>query len=422
MAQDAPDRTPASPPGDNPRSFPWPLVLLLAGAIFINYFDRGNLSIAAPQLKEELALSNSEMGVLFSAFFWSYAPMQPVAGWLAQRVDLRWLLGGGLTLWALATTLTGLAGGFAAVLALRILLGLGESVAYPCNALLLARRIGISGRARANGLIATGQALGPMLGTLAGGMLMARHGWRLAFIVFGLASLLWLIPWIRVTRRDPSLRPDADPVSYRVLLSERSLWGTSLGHFSGNYAYYFALTWLPLLLVKTFGYSMEEMAIVGAGIYAIQAVVAPLVGFACDRLIQRGAHASPVLKTTIIAGHLGVTAAMAACAGAGRNESIALLLVAGLFFGLQSAPLGAISQTLAGPRAAGQWMGVQNLCANLAGVSAPLVTGFLVDRTGGFAMAFMVAAAVTLAGAVAFAFVVRRVEPLPWEPGPVAPR
>jgi MFS family permease len=403
-----------SPPGvDAP--FPWRIVLLLAGAIFINYFDRGNLSIAAPQLKGELGLSNSQMGVLFSAFFWSYAPMQPVAGWLAQRLDLRWLLGGGLTLWALATTLTGIASGFAALLALRILLGLGESVAYPCNALLLACRIGVAGRARANGLIATGQALGPMAGTLVGGLVMARYGWRPAFVAFGLGSLLWLVPWFLVTRRDPAMRGAANPVPYRTMLRDRSLWGTSLGHFSGNYAYYFTLTWLPLLLVRTFGFSLSQMAVIGAGIYAIQAVVAPAAGWACDQFVRRGRHASPVLKTTIIAGHVGVTATMAACAGAGRTESVVLLLASGVFFGLQSAPLGSISQTLAGPRAAGQWMGVQNLWANMAGVTAPLVTGVIVDRTGSFAWAFAVAAAVTLAGAFAFAFVVRRVEPIDWE-------
>ena len=398
--------------------FPWPIVLLLASAIFINYFDRGNLSIAGPQLQIELSLSNAQMGVLFSAFFWSYAPMQPVAGWLAQRLDVRWLLGSGLALWAVATALTGLASGFVMILALRVLLGLGESVAYPCTALLLTRRVGIAGRARANGLIAVGQALGPTAGTLVGSLVMERYGWRPAFVVFGIASLLWLLPWIHVTRRDPELDRRAAPVPLQTLLRERSLWGTSLGHFSGNYAYYFTLTWLPLLLVKTFGFSLSRMALVGAGIYAIQAVVAPTTGWLCDRLIRGGRHSSPVLKTAIVAGHIGVTITMAACAGAGVEQSVALLLVSGIFFGLQSAPLGTISQTLAGPRAAGQWMGVQNLCANMAGVIAPIATGVVVDRTGSFAWAFAIAAAVTLAGAFAFAFVVRRVAPVEWPDTP----
>ena len=403
-------------PGTTATTYPRRIVLLLATAIFINYFDRGNLATASSLVQRELVLSNTQLGLLFSAFFWSYAPMQPVAGWLAQRGDVRTVLGGGLALWAVATTLTGLATSFAAILALRILLGLGESVAYPCNATILAQRVPVGARGRANGMIAVGQALGPTAGTLIGGLVIASYGWRPAFIVFGLASLAWLIPWRRATARGEvtSTLGAEHPVGYGGLLRERSLWGTSLGHFSGNYAYYFMLTWLPLWLVRVHGLSIARMATVGALVYAMQAVVAPTVGWYCDRLIRRGAQPDRVFKLTIIAGHCGAAATMGACIVAGPALAIALLLVAGLFFGMQSAPLGAISQTLAGPRAAGQWMGVQNLCANMAGVTAPLVTGIVVDRTGHFGLAFAIAAGVTLLGAFAFGLVVRRVEPISW--------
>lgn len=396
--------------------YPRRIVLLLAAAIFINYFDRGNLATASSVMQSELALSNTQLGLLFSAFFWSYAPMQPIAGWMAQRYDLRLVLGGGLALWALATTLTGLATSFTTILALRILLGLGESVAYPCNATILAQRVPVGARGRANGLVAVGQSLGPTAGTLIGGLFIASYGWRWAFIVFGLASLLWLIPWRAATAHgevSSTLGTDA-PIGYPMLLRERSLWGTSLGHFSGNYAYYFMLSWLPMWLVRVHGLSLPHMATVGALVYGVQAVVAPTVGWFCDRLVRSGAHPDRVFKTTIIAGHCGVAATMAACIVAGPSLAIALLLVAGLFFGMQSAPLGAISQTLAGPRAAGQWMGVQNLVANMAGVTAPLVTGVVVDRTGHFGTAFEIAAGVTLLGAFAFGLVVRRVQPIQW--------
>ena len=159
------------------------MVWLLAAAVFINYFDRGNLATASPLLQRELGLSNSELGILFSAFFWSYAPLQPVAGWLAQRFDVRYVLGCGLALWALATMLTGLATSFAMILILRVLLGIGESVAYPCNAKFLAQRVPIHERGRSNGFIAVGQSLGPTCGTLLGGLIMARfrlarlHSW-----------------------------------------------------------------------------------------------------------------------------------------------------------------------------------------------------------------------------------------------------
>jgi MFS family permease len=391
-------------------------VVLLAAATFINYFDRGSLATASPLLQTELGLSNGELGVLFSAFFWTYAPLQPFAGWLAQRFDVRYVLGGGLALWALATVLTGLASGFAVLLLLRVLLGIGESVAYPCNAKFLGQRVAAHERGRANGLIAVGQSLGPTAGTLIGGLLMAHHGWRPVFILFGMLSLTWLLPWRAATRNGVTAvtAAGAHPLRYRRLLVERSLWGTSLGHFCGNYAYYFMLTWLPLYLVKAQGFPIDRMAMLTAAIFALQALSAPATGWLCDRLILAGSSPNRVLKTAMVIGLCGVAAPMALCAVAGHALTVLLLLLAGVFFGVQSAPLGSITQTLGGPRAAGQWMGIQNLCANMAGVLAPLVTGFIVHRSNDFFWPFAIAAAVTLAGVLAYVVVIRRVEPVAW--------
>lgn len=384
--------------------------------MFINYFDRGTLSTAGPLVQRELGLSNVELGVLFSAFFWSYAPAQPFAGWLAQRFDVRYVLGCGLALWALATVLTGLVSGFIALLCLRVLLGIGESVAYPCNAKFMSQRIALDGRSRANALVAVGQSLGPTGGTLAGGLIMAHFGWRPAFLVFGILSLVWLLPWRAVTRGGVTLGSGAgaEPVDYAILLRERSLWGTSLGHFCGNYAYYFMLTWLPLVLVRAQGLRVDQMAVLGAGVYALQAVSAPVTGWACDRLIRRGYDATRVLKSAMIAGLCGVALSMALCAIADAAWTVVMLLLSGVFFGVQSPPLGSITQTLGGPRAAAQWMGIQNLCANMAGVLAPLVTGLSLGQGEDFSHAFLVAAAITSCGVFAYAFVVRRVEPVAW--------
>ena len=147
-------------------------------------------------------------------------------------------------------------------------------------------------------------------------------------------------------------------------------------------AYYFMLTWLPLLLVKQHGFSVSGMAVIGFCVYALQAVSTPLAGWLCDRAIAGGARAGYVLKTTMNIGLGGVALAMAVCAIAGPKLVVALVIVTGVFFGLQSAPLGTITQTLGGERASAQWMGIQNFCANLAGVLAPLLTGIAVDRSG----------------------------------------
>ncbi len=392
------------------------LVLLLSLAVFLNYVDRGNLATASPLLKDELNLSNAQMGILFSAFFWSYAPLQPLAGWIAQRFDVRYVLAGGLALWSLATALTGLANSFAVVLGLRILLGIGESVTYPCNAQLLAQRAAADQRGRANGFVAVGQALGPTCGTLLGGFMLAEYGWRVSFMVFGVVSLLWLIPWSAATRdgaTSGSLE-GAEAVDYPQLLRAPALWGMGIGHFCGNYAYYFMLTWLPLLLVKTYGFSLAQMALVGACVYGLHALTSAVAGWRGDRRIAAGTDPHRVWKPMIIVGMVGVAVPMAICANAGATLCVVLLLTAGVFFGLQSPSLGSMTQTLAGPRAAGRWMGIQNLVANMAGVLAPLITGFVVDSTGEFFWAFAIAAIVTLAGAFAFAFMIRRVEPIRW--------
>ena len=145
---------------------------------------------------------------------------------------------------------------------------------------------------------------------------MAEHGWRPAFLLFGVLSLAWLWPWHIVTRGGLTAThgEQEPPVSWSRLLSERSLWGTSLGHFCGNYAYYFMLTWLPLLLVREHGLDMARMAMVGAGVYALQAVAAPSTGWLCDRLLARGHSPDRVLKGIMNLGLCGAAGAMAGCA------------------------------------------------------------------------------------------------------------
>jgi MFS family permease len=407
-----------------PPGLPTKVVLLLAAAVFINYVDRGNLATASPLLKDELGLSNSQIGVLLSAFFWSYAPLQPVAGWLAQRFEVRYVLPAGLALWATATALTGLAASFAMLLALRILLGIGESITYPCNSALLAQRAPVHTRGRANGLIAAGQALGPVFGTLVGGLVMATLGWRAAFVAFGLVSLAWLLPWSLVTRGGATAGAarTGRPLPYLVLLKERALWGASLGQFCSTYSYYFVLTWLPLFLVKAHGYSVSLMAEIGAGVYAVHAVSSALTGWGSDRWIVAGASPNRVHKTLLVSGMVGAAAMMMVCASAGPTLSIALLSAAAVFFGMLIPNLYGVAQTLGGPRAAGQWMGIQNLVGNLSGVLAPLVTGYVVDRTGHFYWAFAIAAAITLAGSLAFGVGIRCVEPVVWADDALLPR
>ncbi len=393
------------------------IVALMALAVFINYVDRGNLATAAPLIKDQLKLSNTQVGLLLSAFFWIYAPGQVLAGWLAERITAYRALSLGLFIWALATLGSGLAGSFTVLLGLRLVLGLGEAVAFPCSSKVLAEFLPSHRLGQANGLIGAGLAAGPAVGTLLGGLLIAHAGWRPSFFIFGAASLLWLAPWLGVTRgvtRQAQARPPAPAPSFAAILRQRSLWGAALGHFAANYTLYFVISWLPTYLVKARGFSVAQMAEIGGGVYLVYAASCLATGWICDRWMRAGASDNRVRKSFMVVGHLGAAACLGACAVAGAEGALASLLAAGVFFGLSNPNIFAIGQTLAGPRAAGKWMGVQNGLGNIAGIVAPLLTGWVVDRTGQFAWPFAITGAVSLLGIVGWGLIVPRVAPVAW--------
>jgi MFS family permease len=204
------------------------------------------------------------------------------------------------------------------------------------------------------------------------------------------------------------------PLPYRLILKQRALWGSSLGSFCSFYAYYFVLSWLPLFLVKSHGFSVSEMAQIGAGVYAVHAASTAAVGWWSDRRIIAGASPDRVRKNLLVGGLVGVAVLMMACARAGPALSIFLLASTAALFGTQTPNIYSLSQTLGGPRAAGQWMGVQNMIGNLAGVAAPLITGFVLDATGKYFWAFAIAAGVALAGTMAFGILIPKIESVVW--------
>jgi MFS family permease len=398
------------------------LIAVLALGVLLNYVDRANLATAAPLLQTELSLSASQLGLLFSTFFWVYAPAQILAGWLVHRFDLRWVMVAGLTLWGLATAGTGLAVGFLSILSLRLLLGLGESVMFPAWQLLLARRTSEHERGRANGIIGAGQGVGPMVGTLFGGLAMARFGWRVMFIGLGVITLLWLWPWLAATRGVPVDRTESasdPPVPYAAILRQRTFWGAALGHFSINYGFYFVMTWLPTFLVKAGGFTVSQMASIGAAIYGIYALTTFLAGTTSDRLIQKGGSPTAVRKGFALTSAIGAAATIAGCAMVEPRTPTWLVGAAAVFFGLSTPTMFAMTTTLAGPRAAGRWAGAQNVAGQIAGIVAPLVTGFIVDSTGSFSGAFVVSSAILLIAIVSWGFVIKRVETVTWPSQPM---
>jgi MFS family permease len=402
-----------------PATFGGGVVALLALAIFINYVDRGNLATAAPVMKDELHLSAGQIGLMLSAFFWTYVPGQIVAGWLAEKINPYRTYALGLALWSLSTALTGLTSGFSMLIALRLLLGLGESVAFPCSSKLIAQHLPEHRLGVANGLVAMGLSLGPAFGTLAGGLLLARVGWRPVFLIFGLASLAWLVPWLIATRHlsvaDDAPKADHAP-PFRQILAKREAWGAGLGHFCNNYAFYFVISWLPLYLVKSRGFSVSHMAVLGGLIYVAYAASSMINGWVSDLWMASGASATKVRLTSVVCGHLLTALGMAGCVLGSPAVATASLFVAGVAFGFLGPQLYAIGQTLGGPRGGGKWVGLQNCLGNVAGIVAPIVTGWVVDRTGQFTWAFAVAGGIALVGVFAWTVLVRRVVLLDWTP------
>jgi MFS family permease len=396
------------------------VIPLLALAIFINYVDRGNLATAGPLIKDEFELSATAFGQLVAAFSWTYVAAMPLAGWASERIGAYRTMAIGLAIWSLATLLTGFASGFVMLFALRLALGLGESVAFPCSSKIIAENVAPARLGLANSLMTQGVSFGPAFGVFFGGILMGALGWRQVFLLFGALSLLWLIPWIAATRKHSrdyhAERPTAPPpASFWAILKRRELWGLAIAHVSGNYGFYFVISWLPLYLVKARGFTMTEMATLGGFIYLAYAAAAFLGGLVTDRWIEAGATHGAARKTIATLAHVTGALGLMITAFAGPQVSLAGLFVAGIGLGLVSPHIFATAQRLAGPRAIGKWIGVQNALGNLSGIVGPIVTGWIIDATGGFQWAFVLSAVVTLAGLIGWLLIIPRIEPLSWD-------
>jgi MFS family permease len=388
------------------------VVFLLGVAIFLNYVDRGSIAVAAPVMKGELGLSNEAYGWAVSAFFWVYAPVQLFAGWLCDRFSVYKLLAAGILLWAASTLLMGFVGGFFSLLVLRIMLGIGESLAFPGSSKIIARHVPPERRGIANSAIATGLALGPAVGTLAGGLMVAHWGWRAMFVVFGLVTLIWLEPWRQTVRALPPAGhfDEGPPVPLRALVRHWSLWSMSIVHCLGNYCFYFLLAWLPLFLTKSRGFSITEMTLLASLGYAVQGACAFAYGHLSDWWTRSGRSEALCRRWMMVASQTLAAVAILGLNYATSALGIGLLLcLAGAASASLSLNLYAIAQMFAGPRASGTWVGFQNALGNSSGIFGPIVTGMIVDRAG-YSSAFVLTAAIAAFGAIWWAVGVPKIE------------
>jgi MFS family permease len=398
----------------------WTIIGLLFTASLINYFDRATISFALPLISKELHLGPESKGLLLSAFFWSYALMQIPMGLLADRVNLRWLYAAAFTLWSIAQGLMGFAGGLTSLIALRVLLGVGEAIYLPGGSKIVSLLFPPAQRALPSGLFDSGTRTGLVMEGVLVPWMLTRYGWRTSFSLVGFAALVWLLPWFLATPaqlRAP--RPAAAPrsstsVMQRVvaLLTNRNLIGICLGFFCFDYYWYFLVNWLPDYLVTSRGLTMLRAGIYAALPYLVFGMSEPIGGWIADRLIVSGWSETKVRKGIVtfafLTGLLLIPAARV-----DRPGTAVALIIGGCLVGLATGNMLVILQNCAPRSEVGLWTGIYNFVGNIAGILSPIITGVLIAKTGSYTPPFVLAAVLIAVGPLAFWLIVRDVKAEP---------
>ena len=391
------------------------LTLLLAALVMLNYVDRGAVGIAAPKLKGELGLSAAEFGLAVSAFSWIYAPAQFAVGWLSDRFCVYRMIAIGLAIWSVATFMTGFANGLAMLVALRLLLGIGEGVAFPAASKIIARHVSGNRRGLANSAVAAALYWGPALGTFAGGLILSFYGWRWIFFVFGALTLLWLIPWLSASRPQWASysKGSGNDVPVGQVMRSPTVWLMGIGHFANTYGFYFLLAWLPLFLVTVRGLSILQMTAMTTAAYIVQGFGALAWGWISDRMVLNGWDEGRVRKGLMC---MYMLISAAAILGIGfsvtASGTFAWMILSALFSGIGGTNCYAISQIYAGAEASGTWVGVMNGVGNTSGIVGPIIAGLLIQHTGSYMAAFVASAAVVGIGGIWWVAALPRVRPL----------
>lgn len=429
-------RTPS--PNSTPSRKRFLIMGLLFVTVVINYLDRSNLSIAAPELFRELAIDPVHAGLVFSAFGWTYALMQIPGGWLVDRVSPRTLYAAALILWSAATVLLGFAGSFIGLFALRLVVGALEAPAYPINNRVVTAWFPTRERATAIGFYTSGQFVGLAFLTPVLAWLQAHMGWHMVFVSTGLAGIAWGVIWFAIYREPrafrgvnqaeihlireggglvdmgskqttaASARTPSTWRDFKFVLGRRKLWGVYIGQFAVNSTLWFFLTWFPTYLVKYRG-----MDFIKSGFLASLPFLAAFVGvlssgLLSDWLIRKGASQGFARKLPIISGLL----VSASIIGANYAQSIewVIAFMAIAFFGNGFASITwSLVSGLAPARLIGLTGGVFNLIGNLAAVTTPIMIGFLVNGAD-FSRAITYIAAMAVLGSLSYILLVGKVE------------
>ena len=378
-------------------------LLVLAGCV--NFIDRSAVSIALPAIRSDLHLSEGEAGLLLSAFAWSYAVAQLPAGSLVDRLGARRALAGALAVWSCVQAAAGLVGSLPQFIVARVALGLGEAPMFVGGARVCADRFAPAERAVPMGLLNASASLGPAIAPLILTPLMLAAGWRAGFAALGAAGLLVAVAWAMIYR-DPVARTEAVPAiagpkQWGQLLRQRTVWGLLLGFGGTVYITWLYVTWLPGYLVERW-----HMPPGAAGLWSALPQFCGFMGaigggFLSDRMArqfgERAARQGP-----LVAG-LFVSAACSALAAVSGSAAMALTAVSAALFAANVATTTgwALAASLAPVALIATVEAMANIGGSIGGSLAPLVTGYVVQETGSFTPALLIAATVAAVCAAA---------------------
>jgi MFS transporter, ACS family, D-galactonate transporter len=413
----------------------WIVVLLIFIGTSIVYIDRANLSAAAPDIQDEFGLSSTELGVVLSGFFWTYAVFQLISGWFVDRVGVRTSYTVAALAWSVFTAATALARGFTSLMGLRLLLGIGESPAYPSNAKAVREWMPKQERGTATGLYDSGSRVGTALSLPIVVLLIALVGWRGSFVITGLLGVVWALMWWLFYRRPHEhKRVSAEELAYidagqeaeqedpRAktqirwidLLKHRPVWGMVLGNFCIAFVIYWFVTWFPTYLVEGRGFDLPKLGLFGAIPALVAVPTGWLGGLTADALIRRGWSVTRARKTLIIGGLVLSTCIVISLLTDSSGVAIALLSVSYGSLTFANASVWLLPGELApSTNHVASMAGIMNFAGSAAGVTTSIVTGALLDLSGGsFVAPLLVAGGFILLGIVAYGVVIQRVEPI----------
>ena len=420
----------AGPRSSGPRFLAGRVRWALAGLLFlagmINYMDRAALSVAAPLIVRDLDLAPAQLGIIFSSFSVGYVLFCLVGGWAADRFGPRRVFLVSMTVWSVFCGLTAAATTLGALLVFRVVFGMGEAPFGATVTKLVGSWFPSQERASAVALANAGTPLGGAVAGPVVGLMAATVGWRVAFVAVALVGLLWILiwafvstdsperhPWVTPAERD-EIRRDAVPARAGLALPlgahllRPAILATALAFFGYSYILYFFLAWFPSYLAQVQHLGLKDMSLVGAIPWALGFVGLSCGGLLSDAVLRRTRRPLFARKIVLV-GSLVVAAVCVAFAGlvTGVAAAVALMAVSVFCMYASGSLYFAIVLDLVEPGRVGAVMGFVHGVANCAGILAPLVTGFVIQSTGAYAAAFVLAGAVAVAGAAAVAFVVR---------------